>query len=86
MRNFDFAIQRLINSSTSTQPDELPPSGLQNLVFRLSPGIHLPAPFSSNRSFSLLNFQLAQSNGPIEPGQCQYNPGSMAAPTCDTRK
>jgi hypothetical protein len=51
MRNFDFAIQQ--HSSTfkllnfSTLPDELPPSGLQNLFSGSSPVQHLQYTFSS---------------------------------------
>jgi hypothetical protein len=62
MRNFDFAIQHY--SSTSqllnffNQPDELPPSGLQNLFsgFRLH---NILRALSAATRFRLLNLQLA---------------------------
>ena len=59
MRNFDFLDLR----STVTRPDELPPSGLQNLLFKLSPGTtavqvqrdRVPSPIFLPLIFQLFN-------------------------------
>jgi hypothetical protein len=69
MRNFDFAIQHY--SSTSQlqlhQPDELPPSGLQNLFSGFHLHNILRATLSGN-TFSPAKLAARQSNGPIDLG------------------
>jgi hypothetical protein len=72
MRNFDFS-----NLQSCAQPDELPPSGLQNLFSGFSPEINsaVQVEFAKNghdkiapRQFLPLNFQLFQIKWSYRPG------------------